>query len=74
MTALVAELFTPTLTETSHPTLPHPPLDAESSGTFSANTSFQAILSRHTLYWTREPAHRATLDIVLCRDPLNTYQ
>src|SRR5215211_1187166 len=54
VTALGAELFTPTSTETSFPTkFPTPPLDAESSGYFTPkNIGFQAILvSGSTLYW-----------------------
>ena len=78
VTALGAELFTPTSTETSLPTdFPTPPLDAESSGYFTPqNTGFQAILvSSSTLYWDEGPCTTRNVRIsAFVEDPLHTYQ
>jgi hypothetical protein len=78
VTALGAELFTPTSTETNIPTaFPTPPRDAESSGYFTPqNTGFQAILtSGNTLYWDAGPCTPRNIKIsAFVDDPLNTYQ
>ena len=60
VTALGAELFTPTPTETSHPTdfpTPDIPLDPASSGYFTPQgTGFLAVLvSNNTMYWNSGP-------------------
>jgi hypothetical protein len=78
VTALGAELFTPTSTETDIPTaFPTPPRDAESSGYFTPqNKGFQAILtSGNTLYWDAGPCTPRNIKIsAFVDDPLNTYQ
>jgi hypothetical protein len=78
VTALGAELFTPTSTETRIPTdFPTPPLDAESSGYFTPqNTGFQAILtSGSTMYWNSGPCTPRNIKFsAFVEDQINTDQ
>jgi hypothetical protein len=78
VTALGAELFTPTATETSRPTdFPTPPLDAESSGYFTPqNVGFQAILtSGSTMYWNSGPCTPRNIKFsAFVEDQINTDQ
>jgi hypothetical protein len=80
VTALGAELFTPTSTETSLPTdfpTPNIPLDPESSGYFTPqNTGFLAILtSNNTMYWNSGPCSPRNIKFsAFVEDQINTHQ
>lgn len=80
VTALGAELFTPTSTETSVPTdfpTPDIPLDPSSSGYFTPeSTGFLAILlSSNTLYWDEGPCTARNVKVsAFVEDPLNTHR
>jgi hypothetical protein len=79
-TALGAELFTPTATETSQPTdfpTPDIPLDPESSGYFTPQASgFLAVLvSGNTMYWNSGPCTPRNIKFsAFVEDQINTDQ
>jgi len=79
-TALGAELFTPTSTETSFPTdfpTPDIPLDPESSGYFTPQgTGFLAVLvSSNTMYWNSGPCSPRNIEFsAFVEDQINTDQ
>lgn len=77
-TALGAELFTPTSTETSFPTefpTPDIPLDPESSGYFTPQSiGFLAVLvSNSTMYWNSGPCSPRNIKFsAFVEDQINT--
>jgi hypothetical protein len=79
-TALGAELFTPTSTETSFPTdfpTPNIPLDPESSGYFTPeSTGFLAVLtSSNTMHWNSGPCMPRNIKFsAFVEDQINTDQ
>ena len=79
-TALGAELFTPTSTETRLPTdfpTPNIPLDPESSGYFTPQgTGFLAVLvSSNTMYWNSGPCSPRNIEFsAFVEDQINTDQ
>lgn len=80
VTALGAELFTPTATETSFPTdfpTPNIPLDPDSSGYFTPqNTGFLTVLvSSNTMYWNSGPCSPRDIKFsAFVEDQINTDQ
>ena len=80
VTALGAELFTPTSTETSLPTAfptPDIPLDPSSSGYFTPESIgfLTILLSSNTLYWDEGPCTPRDVKIsAFVEDQLNTHQ
>ena len=78
VTALGAELFTPTSTETNIPTaFPTPPRDAESSGYFTPRAiGFQTVLvSGNTMYWNSGPCTPRNIKFsAFVEDQINTEQ
>jgi hypothetical protein len=79
VTALGAELFTPTSSETSFPTdfpTPDIPLDPEDSGYFTPqNTGFLGILiSNNTMYWNEGPCSPREIKVsAFVEDQINTH-
>jgi hypothetical protein len=77
VTALGAELFTPTSTETSRPTdFPTPPLDAQSSGYFTPkDRGFVTVLvSSNTIYWNEGPCSPRNVKVsAFVEDQINTH-
>ena len=79
-TSLGAELFTPTITETSLPTdfpTPDIPLDPSESGYFTPqNKGFLGVLiSNNTMYWNEGPCSPREIKVsAFVEDQINTHQ